>query len=148
MTQDLLVDYGEEYLLKNGVDGVTITVALYDDSTDSLTDTSDVSDITTEPGSANYSRQSSTVTVEQNANGNFEFNNDSQLTFDFSDVSSGQSAEATVDTAAIIASFDSSQDADGAVNHLVANPALGATHSTGDVDYIEFDAGNIGTALD
>lgn len=148
MTNDLLVDYGEEYMQKNGMAGVSIDVALYDDSTDALGDASDVGDITTEPGNANYARQTDTVSVVKNSNGNFEFQNDTKLTFDFSDVSSGDTTEATVDTAVIIITFDSQQDASGIVDHLIANPALGATHSTGDVDYIEFDAGNIGTALD
>lgn len=148
MTNDILVDYGEEYLLKNGIDGVTIDVALYDDSTDALSDTSDESDISTEPTNSNYARQSVSVSVSQNASGNFQFDNDNQITFDFTDVGSGDAAETSVDTAAIIVTFDSSQDADGSVDHLVSNPALGKTHQTGDVDFIEFDADQIGTALD
>lgn len=147
MTQDLLVDFGEEYLMKNGADGATVTVALYDDSVDALSDTSDVSDITTEPGNANYSRQSDTVTVSQNGSGNWEFNNDNKMSFDFTDVGSGDTAETSVDTAAIIINFTASGDTSG-TDHLISNPALGKTHQTGDVDFIEFNAGNLGTALD
>lgn len=147
MTNDILVDYGEEYLMKNGVDGATIQVALYDDSTDALSDTSDVGDISTEPTNGNYARQSDTVTVEQNASGNWEFNNDTQLSFDFSDVASGDTADTAVDTAAIIINWNAGSDS-AQVDHLISNPSLSTTHNTGDVDFIEFNAGNIGTALD
>lgn len=144
MTQDLLVDYGEEYLMKNGVDGASITVALYDDSADSLSDTSDEPDITSEPSNGNYSRQTDTVTVEQNGSGNWEFNNDSQLSFDFSDIDTSGD---TVDTAAILIDFNAASDG-SQVTHLISNPALGTSHNTADVDFIEFNAGNLGTALD
>lgn len=40
----------------------TLEVLLYDDSTDSLDDTSDIGDVTTEPNDGNYARQ--TVTLD------------------------------------------------------------------------------------
>jgi hypothetical protein len=39
----------------------TIEVLLYDDSADSLTDSSDIGDVTTEPTDGNYTRQTFTL---------------------------------------------------------------------------------------
>lgn len=63
MTSTGLSDLGEEWEHKNAfrqdliTRDTTFEVLLYDDSTDSLTDASDVSDITTEPTDGNYTRQ-------------------------------------------------------------------------------------------
>jgi hypothetical protein len=58
---------GEEWAHKNAfrqdliTRDTTVEVLLYDDSTDSLTDASDVGDITTEPTDGNYTRQTFTL---------------------------------------------------------------------------------------
>ena len=60
-------DTGEEWAHKNAfrqdeiTRNTTVEVLLYDDGTDELTDTDDVSDITTEPTDGNYSRQTFTL---------------------------------------------------------------------------------------
>jgi hypothetical protein len=62
-----LSDYGEEWEHKWAFRQDLITrdasveVLLYDDSTDSLSDSSDVGDITTEPTDGNYARQTFTL---------------------------------------------------------------------------------------
>lgn len=60
-------DVGEEWSQKSTyrqdliTRDTTIEVLLYDDATDSLDDTSDVGDITTEPNDGNYARQTFTL---------------------------------------------------------------------------------------
>jgi hypothetical protein len=93
MATDILVDLGEEKLMTNGFDGQTFTVGVYDDSTDGLDDTNTVSDITTEPTNANYSPQTSTFSIA-NLSGDFGVNNDTQLSFDFSDISTSEVVDA------------------------------------------------------
>ena len=59
MVNTELHQHGEEFMQDLVVSsGKTFSIGLYNDSTDSLTDTSDVEDITTEPAGAAYSRQS------------------------------------------------------------------------------------------
>jgi hypothetical protein len=61
----ILVDAGEEYLMKNGFDGATIDTGLYNDNTDSIseTDIDPSTAISTEPTGSNYSRISNTPTA-------------------------------------------------------------------------------------
>lgn len=148
MTQDLLVDLGEEYLMKNGLDGVSVTVGLYDDSTDSLSDTSDVSDITTEPSdlapSYNYNRQSANVSAAD-ISGNWGVDNDSKITFDLS----GDSTSNDVDTAFVVVNFQASDTGDSSANdHLAANPALSQTRDIGSIDTLEIAAGDLEIKVD
>ena len=93
MATDILVDLGEEELMTNGFDGQTFTVGVYNDSTNILSDTDTVSDITTEPSNANYSPQTSTFSIA-NLSGDFGVSNDSQLSFDFSDISTSNVVDA------------------------------------------------------
>jgi hypothetical protein len=139
MTQDILTDLGEEYLIKNGFDGATVIVALYNDATDNLGDTDDIAAITTEPTNTNYARQSSTVSAAD-LSGDWGFENDSTLTFDFSD----QTTSETVDTAAYIVNFQAVDTGDaGANDHLVATGALSQDRDIGSIDTLEFAAGDL-----
>lgn len=139
MTQDLLVDLGEEYLMKNGFDAITVNVGLYDDSTDALSDTSDVGDITTEPGNANYARASVTFSAAD-LSGNWGVDNDSKFSYDFSDTTTSKD----VDTAFVTYSFTASDTSDTtAQEHLLANPALSQTRDIGSIDTLEIAAGDL-----
>lgn len=147
MTQDLLVDLGEEYLMKNGFDAITVTVGLYDDSTDALSDTSDVtstingtdSDVSTEPTNTNYARQSATFTASD-LSGNWGVDNDSLFSFDFSDITTSQN----VDTAFIAYSFTAADTGDTSSElHLLANPALTQSRDIGSIDTLEIAAGDL-----
>lgn len=148
MTQDLLTDLGEEYLIKNGLDTVTVEVGLYNDSTDALNDNSDVGDLTTEPGNGNYARQ----TVDFSAadlSGNWGVDNDSQFTFDFSDIVKGDANDQDVDTAFVTISFQASDTGDTSSNtHLIANPALSQTRGIGSIDTLEVASGDLQIKLD
>jgi len=67
MTSEGLSNFGEEWEHKLAfrqdliTRDTTIEVLLYNDSTDALTDSSDVGDITTEPTDGNYTRQTFTL---------------------------------------------------------------------------------------
>jgi len=148
MTTDILVDVGEEYVIKNNVDGATFTFGLYDDSTDSLSDSSEVGDITTEPENANYSTQSVTVSAA-NLAGNWGVENDGSFSFDFSDVEPGDSEVQDVDAAYVTVNFTSDelgQESD--TDNLIGNFALEQTRDIGSLDAIEVGAGDATLTLD
>lgn len=128
MTQDILVDLGEEELVKNGFDGDTLTVGVYNDSTDNLGDTNTVADITTEPTNSNYSPQTSVFSAVQ-ISGDWGVDNDSQLSFDFSD----QTSSETVDTFYV---------SDGAGN-LYATAAMTQNRDIGSIDSLDVAAGDL-----
>lgn len=73
---------GEEYLLKNSVDSITIELSLYNESSDQHAFTEGLAEITTEP--TGLTRQTATVTAELNASNHWEIDTDSTVTFDTS----------------------------------------------------------------
>lgn len=144
MTQDLLTDLGEEYLIKNGLDGITVTVGLYNDGTDALSDTSDLADITTEPSNTNYSTASVSLTAAD-ISGNWGVDNDTTFQFDFSD----QTTSEVVDTAYVEYSFQASDTNDGSSTaHLLANPALSQDRDIGSIDTLEIAGGDLELKVD
>lgn len=143
MTQDLLVDAGEEYFFKEVVDGATLTVGLYLDADDNLGETSTIADISTEPSNDNYSTESATFTAED-FSGNWGVGNDSLLEYDFSDTTD-QNME--VDTAYVTATFDSA-DNGSTGDHLIANPALSQLRKVGSIDTLEIQANDLKIKLD
>lgn len=149
MTQNILTNLGEEYWNKNSLGGTSITVGLYDDSTDALSDTSDIGGVSTEPSSTNYARASDTVSVRKE-NSNWGVENDTSFSFDFSDVASGDAEDTPVDTAFVVINFAAEETSDGgtATDHLVANAALSQSYNTGDVDSIDVAAGDLDINLD
>lgn len=148
MTQDILVDLGEEYIIKNNFDGATVEIGLYNDSTDGLTDTSDVGDITTEPANTNYARQSTTVSAAD-ISGDWGVETDSLIEFDFSGVTTGDAEAVDVDTGFFVINFQAEDTADGAAtDHLIGNFALSQTRNTGEFDTLEIAAGDATITLD
>lgn len=144
MTQDLLVDIGEEYFVTNNVDGVTLTVGLYNDSSDSLAENSNVGNITTEPtAGANYATVSVTFSAS-NIGGNWGIENDSVISYDFSDTTDDT---VEVDTAFVTANFDSTE-AGSIGDHLIANPALSQNRKVGSIDTLEIGAGDLELKLE
>jgi hypothetical protein len=140
MTTDLLTNIGEEYMVDESPDSNSHDVGLYLDTTDGLSDTSTLSAITTEPTNTNYSRQTSTVTTAQ-LSGDYGWDNDSQLSFDFSDQSSSQN----VDAAFEVVNFASSVAVppSPATDHLIDNPALSQTRDIGSIDTLDIAAGDL-----
>jgi len=89
----------------------SVDILLYNDSTDSIADGDNLTDVTTEPGGSAYSRQSinldgSAVTIQENVNGNVEFVL-GNATFDVSDSSN------TVNAYGIVANFDATLLSEG-----------------------------------
>lgn len=139
---DLLTNSGEEYIVENNANGETITVGLYNDTTDALGETSTLTSITTEPAGAAYARQSSTVTTAQ-ISGDFGFDNDTKLSFDTSDSSQ------TVDAFFVVINFQSDTVAgDGATaDNLVAAGDLSQSRDLSQVDTLDIPAGDLDVTL-
>lgn len=138
MTTDILTNIGEEYYTETALNGVSLTVGLYNDSTDQITDSSDVGSITTEPSNTNYARVTTTYSLT-NVNNNWGIHNDNKMTFDFSD----QSTSENVDAAFIVANFQSDETGDGSANdHLIANSALSQQRDIGNVNSLTVAAGD------
>lgn len=139
----ILTDVGEEYLVENNASGETLSVTLYNDSTDTITDADNLAAITTEPAGASFARQSSTVSTAQ-ISGNFGFDNDSVLTFDVSD------STQTVDAAAIIVNFQSDTVAgdSAATDNLIAVADLSQGRDLSQIDTLEIAAGDLDVTLD
>lgn len=135
---NLLTDLGEEWLVENNADGATVSVGLYRDSVDTLDDTSDIPDITTEAAGSNYARQTSTVTTKQ-ISGNFGFDNDAQLSFDTSD------STQTVDHGFVVVNFQSDTVAGDttAEDHLIAIGSLSQSRDLSQVDTLNINAGDL-----
>lgn len=139
-----LVDYGEEWLLKTDVTGVSgVNIGLYNDaddgadsSGDSVGDADDHGTLSSEPDTgATYSRQTGeAITVEQ-INGDWGFDNDSSVTFD----TSGNSE--TVDSWFVTASFQASGDG-SSTEHLIATGPLSQAYDLSNVDSLEISAGD------
>jgi len=126
-----LHDQGEKALLDAYFGGRTLDVGLYNDSTDSLSDSATYSDITTEPSGSAYSVQSvSGPTVSQDSNGVTEVDFGS-LSFDVSD------STQTVD--AVYVRDSSSGD-------LIFTNALDSSYDTSSIDTL--DLSNVGMTLD
>jgi len=143
MTTDILVDAGEEYVIKNNVDGATFIVGLYDDSTDGLTDASVVGDVTTEPTNTNYARQSVTVSAADIA-GDWGVQNDALVELDFSDVAPGDPEAQSVDAGFVLVNFQSEELGQASANdNLIGNFALEQTRNTDELDVIEIGAGDL-----
>lgn len=144
MSQNLLTDLGEEYMIKNGIDGITVDVGVYNDSEDSLSDDSDVDDIESEPSNSNYSRASVTISATDKS-GNWGADNDSEFEFDFSD----KTTEEDVDTGFVVYSFEAEDTGDSSeTEHLIANPELSQTRDIGSIDTLSIAAGDMFIGVD
>lgn len=142
MVNTELHQHGEEFMQDLFINsGVTVSIGLYNDTTDSLTDTSDVGDITTEPSGAAYSRQSDAATdfSATLVSGDVQIAGTSN-TFDVSD------STQDVDSVFTVISFDSdlvSSDAGIDTEHLIFTNALDQTYdlsqfnSTVDLDPVK-----------
>lgn len=133
MVNTELHQHGEEFMQDLFIDsGVTVSIGLYNDSTDSLSDTSDVGDITTEPSGSAYSRQSDaagdfTASLES---GDVQIEGATN-TFDVSDSSQD------VDSVFTVISFDSdlvSSDDGTDTEHLIFTNALDQTYDLDQFD--------------
>jgi len=138
MTQDLLVTIGEEYVLTEQVDGVTLRVGLYNDSTDGISESSNYADVTSEPPNGNYATVDDTFSAAKDGS-NWGISNDSEINYDFSDTTDDT---VEVDTAFVLANFQS-EEAGTTDWHLIANPSLSQTRKIGSIDTLSIAAGDL-----
>jgi hypothetical protein len=139
MTSTGYSDYGEEWAHKLAfrqdqiTRDTTLEVLLYNDGTDSLTDASDVGDITTEPTDGNYTRQtftldSSDVTLSVVSG---DLRAEATVTFDVTNTTG------TVDATAVVVDFQS----DIVNSETGQNPhhIYSSTLDIGDADLAQFN---------
>lgn len=138
----LLTDLGEEWYGETDISGVaSVTLGLYNDSTDAISDTNDLSDISTEPSGASYARQTMEISFED-LSGDWGFDNDNQESFDTSDSSQ------TVDSYFLVANFQADDTSDGsATDHLIATGALSQSYDLSNVDTLNISAGTAGVTV-
>lgn len=129
---------GEEFKQKSiyrqdtiGTRPTTILVGLYNDATDALTEASDIGDITSEPTTGNYARQSlsldSTGLAINTTSGDTVI--DGSVTFDAADTGE------TIDSFFVIVNFQSSIAGDAsASDHLLLTGQFGQTDLTNYID--------------
>jgi hypothetical protein len=138
----VLTDLGEEWTLKNNADGASLTVGLYNDSTDSISDANDIADITTEPSDGNYARQTGVAFSARDVSGDWQMDNDSQVSFDVT------STTGTVDSYFIIANFQADDTGDGAsTDHLIVTGALSQSYDLSNIDTLNINANTMGFSL-
>jgi len=139
---NLLTNIGEEYVVENNINGESVTVGLYNDGTDAISDTSTLSDITTEPGGAAYARQSDTFTTAI-ISGDYGFDNDNDIVFDTSNSSN------TVDHGFLVVNFTSDTVAGdtGATDHLIAVVPLSQSLDLTNVTTVTISAGELNYTL-
>ncbi|UBF22587.1 hypothetical protein HRTV-25_gp6 [Halorubrum tailed virus 25] len=130
-----LHDTGEKFIMDeafgSGTGATSVSIGLFNDATDGLSDSSDVSNITTEPGGSNYGRQSATLgsdfTVQDNGS-NWEAIMADQ-TFDTSNSSQ------SIDAYFVVVNFQSDDTGDSsATDHLLFTGSLDQTYDLGSVD--------------
>jgi hypothetical protein len=138
----ILTDLGEEYIIKNNLDGSTVDVGLYDDSIDQISDTDDLAAVTTEPSSGNYTRQSN-VTLEQgDFSGDHGVDNTNKVTFDVS----GTSGD--VDSYFFEVTFQAEDTGDSsAQEHLILTGSLSQSYALSNVDTLEISANTAGVSI-
>jgi len=137
----LLTNLGEEYVLETALAGVTITIGLYNDTTDGISDTSDLAAITTEPSDGNYARQTNVVELAD-VSGDWTARTSTEVSFDVT------STTGTVTHYFIMVNFQADDTSDGsATDHLIATGALSQSRDLSQIDTLNIAAGSIGISI-
>jgi len=137
----ILTDYGEEWLMKTDVDNTTVDVGLFDSNTDTITDPSDVADVTSEPTGNDYARAQSVAVSASDISGNWGIDNDAKITFSVGDASED------VDSYFFVANFAASGDSGTPTDHLVLTGSLSQTYDLNSVDTLEISANTAGVTV-
>jgi hypothetical protein len=140
---NIVTNVGEEFIAENDITGVTFTFTLFNNSTDSLGETSNLADITTEPTGSAFARQSSSVSALQSG-GDFGIENGSLVAFDVSDSS------ATVDHSGFIVTFqaDTVEGQGSSQDNLIGLTALTQSRDLSQIDTLEFGTGDLTLLID
>lgn len=143
-----LHDEGEEFIIKcifesdNYSVPADVRIGLFDDATDSLTDSSTTSDISTGTGVTNtVSLDSTGFSAAADGSTNWKGSNANTLTFDLSGVSSG-----SMDAWFMEADFDANNDTT-AETVLIATGDLSQSYSLSDVDSFDLNADGCGFSI-
>lgn len=138
----LLNDLGEEYTVKNDLDALSADVGLYNDGTDSITDTEDLSDITTEPSNGNYARQTEAFSASD-LSGDWGTDTDTDTVFDVT------STTGTVNDYFVEVNFQASDTSDGAgTDHLIVTGDLSTSYDLSNYTQLTLSAGGVGWTVD
>ena len=138
----ILTDLGEEWMIKNNLDAASVDIGLYNDSTDSISDGDDVSQISTEPSDGNYSRQSGVDISASDISGDWGVDNDSQISFDVTNTTGD------VDSYFFVANFQASDTGDGSSqDHLVVTGSLSQSYALSNVDTLDISSGTAGVTV-
>jgi len=133
MVNTELYDHGEEFMIDLVISsGKTFDIGLYNDSTDTLSDSSDIGAITTEPSGSAYARQQDSAGdfTASLSGGDVEMAGTTQ-TFDVSDSSQ------TVDSALAVVNYASdvvTSDGGTATDHLFYTNALDQSYDLSQFD--------------
>lgn len=139
----VLTDLGEEWMIKTNLDTASVDVGLYNDTTDGIGDSDDVSSITTEPTDGSYSRQTGVAVSASDISTNWGIDNDNTISFDVSGTTG------TVDSYFFVANFQASDTSDStAQDHLVLTGTLSQSYDLGNVDSLDISAGTAGVTVD
>jgi hypothetical protein len=138
----ILTDLGEEWLIRNNLDGATVSVGLYNDATDSISDSDDLSEINTEPSDGNYSRISNVSVSASDISGDWGIDNDNVVSFNVS-LTTG-----TVDSYFFVANFQANDTGDSSPqDHLVLTGSLSQSYELSNVDTLEVNANTAGVTV-
>jgi|APHM01.1.fsa_nt_gi hypothetical protein len=139
----ILTDLGEEYIVKHNLDGDSVDVGLYDDSSDSIGDSDDIGNINTEPSNGNYVRQSNVSISASDFSGNWGVDNVNKVTFDVTNTTGD------VDSYFFVANFQANDTGDGsAQDHLILTGSLSQSYALSNVDTLEISANTAGVTVD
>lgn len=139
----ILTDLGEEWMITNNLDSASVDVGLYNDSTDAIEDSDDLSALTSEPSDGNYTRQSGEAVSATDISGDWGIDNDGVVTFDVTNTTG------TVDSYFFVANFQANDTDDGsATDHLVLTGSLSQSYDLSNLDTLEVSAGTAGVTVD
>lgn len=136
-----LVDLGEEYSVKNDLAATNLDVGVYDDAAagttgDSVSDTSDLAALTSEPSNGNYTRQTSAFSAED-ISGDWGIDNDASIQFDMT------STTGTVDSWFVEVNFTAVDTTDGTgTDHLLCTGALSQEYDLSNLTDLDINAGD------
>jgi hypothetical protein len=109
-----LTNLGEEYDTKNDWRGTNVELGMYNDASDSITDTDDIDAINTEPTDGNYQRQTATIQDADVQKINGDWGWELSVSFDVTDTTGD------VDAGFAVVEFQAEETGDSTVNkHLV-----------------------------
>lgn len=132
----ILTDIGEEYTIDNNLGNASLDIGVYDDSTDAISDTDNLSAISTEPSDGNYTRQGQSFSAAD-LSGDWGADTDNDAVFDMTNTTG------TVDSWFAEVNF-SSDDTGTTADHLLCTGALSQSYDLSNLSQLTISAGGVG----